>query len=182
MATAAIEFNTAASASQCPWWQRRDAYVLLPLVAVHAALVGPAAWHLQGNADRGEEVIVGVLFAECLLLGIWAALGCLPLLIRWALVSGAFLLGLSSLVVAFRHTLDFSSDVLMFGLIGACLVTTFAALILPRRRVLSWRLDFDPMRHPLLVVRPGHIDLVSNAGFTLATAPPPATLALDLEA
>ena len=56
-----------------------------------------------------------------------------PLLVRWALVSGAFLLGLSSLAVAFRQTLDFSSDVLMFGLIGACLVTTFAALLLPLR-------------------------------------------------
>src|SRR4051794_33607675 len=66
MAMATIRFNAATLASQTPWWGRRDPYVLVPLVAVHAAVVGPAAGHL--NEWPLGAVLVGVLFAQCLLL------------------------------------------------------------------------------------------------------------------
>ncbi|MBW8884121.1 MAG: hypothetical protein JF612_04935 [Planctomycetia bacterium] len=52
------------------------------------------------------------------------------------------------------------------------LVTLFAALLLPLRGLLSWRLDFDPARHRPLTGRRGQIGLMSIAAFSLAIAAP----------
>src|SRR6188508_2488889 len=143
MATAVFEYTAAApaksSAASISWFRRRDPYVLLPLVLIHAVIAGPAIWgtfSVPNTFPRLHELFMGVLLAQCLLLGIWAALGCLPLIVRWALVSGAFLLGLTSLAIAMRQVLNLWVEVLELGLIGAMLVTFFAALLLPLRGLL----------------------------------------------
>jgi len=179
MATAVFEYTAAApaksSAASISWFRRRDPYVLLPLVLIHAVIAGPAIWgtfSVPNTFPRLHELFMGVLLAQCLLLGIWAALGCLPLIVRWALVSGAFLLGLTSLAIAMRQVLNLWVEVLELGLIGAMLVTFFAALLLPLRGLLAWRLDFDPSRHASLTGRRGQIGIMSIAAFSVAIAAP----------
>jgi hypothetical protein len=174
MATATIAF-AATNANSISWWRRRDPYVLLPLVIVHAIIAGPAVWgtfSVPSVFPHLHELFMGVLLAQCLLLGIWAALGCLPLLVRWALVSGAFLLGLASFAWAMRQVVNLWVEILDLGLIGAMLVTSFAALLLPLRGLLAWRLDFDPSRHAPLTGRRGQIGFMSIAAFSLAIAAP----------
>lgn len=174
MATATIPL-VAPHASSIAWWRRRDPYVLIPLVIVHVVIAGPAFWGtlvVPSAFPLLEELFTGMLLAQCLLLGIWAALGCLPLLVRWSLVSGAFLLGLASLAAAKRQVLNNWAEVLEMGLIGAMLITIFAALLLPLRGLLAWRLDFDPSRHAPLTGRRGQIGFMSIAAFSLAIAAP----------
>src|SRR5262245_13252687 len=173
MATARVEFAVT-NVNSIAWWRRRDPYVLFPLIVVHAIIAGPAVWgslSVPTAFPRLHELFMGILLAQCLLLGIWAALGCLPLVVRWPLVSGAFLLGLSSFALAMRQVINLWVEVLEVGLIGAMLVTLFAALILPLRGLLSWRLDFAPSRHPPLTGRRrGQVGFMSIAAFSLAIA------------
>ena len=174
MATATVEFAVT-NANSIAWWRRRDPYVLFPLVVVHAVIAGPAVWgsfSVPSVFPRLHELFMGILLAQCLLLGTWAALGCLPLVVRWALISGAFLLGLSSFALAMRQVINLWVEVLEIGLIGAMLITIFAALLLPLRGLLSWRLDFDPGRHAPLAGRRGQIGFMSIAAFSLAIAAP----------
>jgi hypothetical protein len=187
MTTAAIEIGITATAdtstSSTPWWCRRDPYVLAPLVLVHAPLASPLVFRMVSapGAPFGalDELFMGFVFAQCLLLGIWAALGCLPLLVRWALVSGSFLLGYVSIVFAMRHVMD--SSLIAFGLIGAMLVTIFAALLLPLRGLLAWRLDFDASRHAPVTGQRGQISFMHLAAFSLAIAAPLAIVRLFAE-
>jgi hypothetical protein len=119
-----------------------------------------------------DEFLLGFVLAQCLLLGIWAALGCLPLLVRWALVSSTYLLGVVAFAVAARQSLESWIDILGPALLGAMLVTVFAALLLPLRGLLAWRLDFDPRRHAPLIGRRGQVGFMSIAAFSLAVAAP----------
>ncbi len=174
MATATIPF-AATNPNSIAWWRRRDPYVLFPLVIVHAVIAGPAVWGslaVPSAFPRLHELFMGVFLAQCLLLGVWAALGCLPLIVRWALVTGAFLLGLSSFALAMRQVINLWIEVLECGLIGAMLVTLVAALLLPLRSLLSWRLDFDPSRHAPLTGHRGQVGFMSMAAFSLAIAAP----------
>src|SRR5262249_45904670 len=93
-------------------------------------------------------------------------------LVRWTLVTGAFLLGLCSFAWSMRQVLDLWGEVLEIALIGAMLVTLFAALIVPLRGLLAWRLDFDPSRHPPLTGRRGQLGFMSGAAFGVPTAAP----------
>src|SRR5262245_9661258 len=175
MATATVSFEVADDPAAIAWWRRRDPYVLFPLVIVHALIAGPAVWGTFSAPSvfpRLHELYMGILLAQYLLLGLWAALGCLPLLVRWTLVTGAFLLGLCSFAWSMRQVLDLWGEVLEITLIGAMLVTLFAALIVPLRGLLAWRLDFDPSRHPPLTGRRGQVGFMSGAAFSVAIAAP----------
>jgi hypothetical protein len=181
MATALGNSEVAESALT-PWWRRRDPYVLVPLVFAHAAVSGIAFWLASRNIRMGfidpEHFLVGLILGQCLLLGIWAALGCLPLLVRWSLVALALLLGVASIAVSLmaisfrRNSSEDYWPVLGILVIGMMLVTLFAALLVPLRDLLSWRLDFDPARHPPIASRRGQVGFMSIAAFSVAVAAP----------
>src|SRR5690349_15826643 len=97
--TIAIGYELAAVSALPPWWRRRDPYILVPLVLIHAIISGPAFWGVAAAPSSAlvsfEGLFFGVVLGQCLLLGIWAALGLLPLLVRWTLIAGAFLMGMA---------------------------------------------------------------------------------------
>jgi len=71
-----------------------------------------------------------------------------------------------------HQVVDNWGEILTMGLIGAMLITIFAALLLPFRDLFDWRLDFDPSRHAPVTGRRGQIGFMSIAAFSLAIAAP----------
>jgi len=171
-----------------PWWRRQDTYVLAVVAAIHAAVVGPAMlelnegrWSIAG-AGCWEEVLYGIVCAQCFLLSIWAALGRFGTLVRWSIVGSVFLLGVASFGYWARSGFDVGSQCLGAGLLGALVVTSFAAALLPLRGMAGWRVDFDCAHYAHVQNRRGQVSLVDFAAMSCAIAVPLAIMRLSAEA
>jgi hypothetical protein len=118
------------------------------------------------------EALIGMVCGQCFLLSIWAALGRFGMLVRWSIVGGVFLLGVASLRYWFRSEPDVSSQCLEAGLMGALLVTSIAAVLLPLRGMAGWRVDFDCAHYVHVRRRRGQVSLVDFAALSCAIAVP----------
>jgi hypothetical protein len=168
MATAALQREVAATAVMGAWWRRRDPYVLTPIVAIHVVSLGPAL-HWAGN----YAIVLGIILAQAFLLAAWAALGGLKVLPRLGIVSLVFVCGLASCVLAERADLHERLDSLLeLGLIGGLVVSCFAAPLLPLRRLLGWRIDFDAIHYRHLRGRRGQLALLDFAALCCGLAIP----------
>jgi hypothetical protein len=181
MATATIQFATSIEPpTAAVWWRRKDPYVLTPVAAVHIAFSGPAL-HWVGNtwaanARYGpylQALVMGMTIAQLFLLSLWAALGGLKTLPRLGIVSLVFLGGLSSHLIAARlNWVDTLDGLLACGLIGTLAVGSYTAMLLPLRRLLGWRIDFDERDYRGLPGRRGQVGLLDFAALSCAVAIP----------
>jgi hypothetical protein len=118
--------------------------------------------------------MIGYIIAQCFLLGLWAALGGLATVPRWLLVGGVYVAGATFVAQAlfegdWRSFLEVAPE---FILVGGILMTLFAALLLPLRRLAAWRIDFDPAYHaPSARVR-GQIGMMDFAALFCAVSLP----------
>jgi hypothetical protein len=186
MATAVLRHELAApAASVAAWWRRKDLYVLSVTAAVHVAGVGAAfRWlHTVPSLPGADEALVGLLFTQCFLLGLWAALGGLPTLARWAVVALIFSSGLVAFVCVgvVRGVGGFGSETLELGLLGALFTTGFAAALLPLRGLVGWRVDFDPRYYRHIRRRRGQVGFLDFAALSCGVAAPLAIMRLLAE-
>ncbi len=192
MATASLP-HVLAAADRIPrsgaWWRRAHSYSL-PVVV---ALATGVCWLLvrmteQGNwpSPTGDILtagMIGFIIAECFLLGLWAALGGLATVPRWLLVGAVYLVGATLVAQAlfegdWRSFLEVAPE---FILVGGIVMTLFAALLLPLRRLAAWRIDFDPAYHtPSARVR-GQVGMMDFAALFCAVSLPLALCRLLVE-
>jgi hypothetical protein len=70
------------------------------------------------------------------------------------------------------NLLDSLDSLLEGGLVGALMLTCFAAGLLPLRRLVGWRLDFDASHYQHLRGRRGQVGLLDLAGLSCGLAVP----------
>jgi hypothetical protein len=176
MATATIRLEQeTASASARAWWRRKDPYLLAAVCGVHVVAVGQATRDIGSHWwPIADDALLGVIFAECFLLALWASLGGLGTVARWCAVIAVFGCGLAS--VAARQRLltaaELSSEVLAIGLIGATVVTAMAAVLVPLRGLAGWRIDFSAEHYKSIRSRRGQLGILDFAALSCAVAAP----------
>jgi hypothetical protein len=121
-----------------------------------------------------DDSLLGVVFAECFLLALWAALGGLDTVARWCAVIAVFGCALAS--VAARQQLlsaaELWSEILAIGLMGATLVTAIAAVLIPLRGLAGWRIDFNAEHYKDIRSRRGQVGILDFAALSCAVAAP----------
>ena len=174
MATATLELNQLLEAKQAAalpvWWRQRHTYVLAAMAAVQVVACRWSMLFIDESTWAGE-IIVGVLLAQCFLLGLWGALGGLRALPRWGIIGVIHLAGVTSIML--RPVIfggPFWSEALQMGLLGAMLVLGFAACLLPLRGLAGWRVDFDPAVYRDVRGRRGQVSFMDIAGYSLGVA------------
>jgi hypothetical protein len=167
---------------ECPsppcWWRERYTYALAAVVGVHLVL-GSALVKLADASSHGDFVM-GFLLGQGYLLGLWAALGGLRAVARFAIVGTLCTAGVVSFVTAISQE-GYWESVLFGGLLGMLFVTGVAICLLPLRGLAGWRVDFDPAYYAHLPLRRGQIGLLDYAGYTCAVAGPLVIVRLLLE-
>jgi Kef-type K+ transport system membrane component KefB len=157
------------------WWRRKDPYVLAPIAAAHVVALGPAL-HWSGNGNGWfylHPLVTGMVIGQVFLLGLWAALGGLRTLPRLGVVSLIFVCGLASYLIAARmNWVNALDSLLEGGLVGALAVGSYAAMLLPLRRLMGWRIDFDQRHYRGVPGRRGQVGLLDFAALSCAIAIP----------
>ena len=163
------------------WWRQGHSYAFIA-VAIAEVIV---TWGVVRLVEHGRNVpsgleeivyaaLIGFLFAQCFLLGLWAALGGLGTVARWLVVGAVATLG--AMAVAFELISPQWQDFLYQGPIIAVLallmIAGIAVVLLPLRRLAGWRIDFDAAYHPNKGRRRGQLDLMDFAALFCAVALP----------
>ena len=170
-----------ATVTSAAWWRRGHTY---GFVAVAVAEVG-LTWGVvrlveyvvngpRGFGDVATAAMIGFMFAQCFLLGLWAALGGLPTVVRWLLVgvvSTAGALAVTDQIVASDWG-QFIDQGPIIALVAGLTMAGFAVVLLPLRRLANWRVDFDAAYHPSTGRRRGQIELMDFAALFCAVALP----------
>ena len=189
MATATLDCDLApAAARELPAvWRRKDSYLLAATVMLE---IGLAATLLRlSNYVRPpwiNDITSGALLGQCFLLGLWGALGGLKTVPRWLLVGLTWIVGTVAFQIANEAPSGWEqgigatrftwqqlvADVLesMFEAlaISALIVSGFACLLLPLRRLAGWRLDFDAAYYRAAGGRRGQLGMMDFAGLLCA--------------
>ncbi len=176
MATATLWIGQEAAGGLAqPWWRRRDPYLLAAVCGIHVVAVGQA---VRGIGSQWwpvmDNVLLGVVFAECFLLALWAALGGLGTVARWCAVIAVFGCGLAS-VAAKQQLLspaELWTEVLAIGLMGTTVVTAMAATLVPLRGLAGWRIDFSAEHYRHIRSRRGQLGILDFAALSCAVAAP----------
>jgi hypothetical protein len=176
MATATIRLKQEATSGPAQaWWGRKDPYLLAAVCGVHVVVVGQAIRDIGSQWwPLADDALLGVIFAECFLLALWAALGGLGTVARWCAVFSAFACGLASVAARQRllSTTELWSEVFAIGLIGATAVTAMAAVLIPLRGLAGWRIDFSGDHYKGIRSRRGQLGILDFAALTCAVAAP----------
>src|SRR5262245_37763828 len=173
--------GTCPVASIPAWWQRGHSYVFMAVAICEIALTWGVVRLIENsyNLAAGWEQIasaamIGFLFAQCFLLGLWAALGGLGTIPRWLAVGTVAALG--GLAITFEFITPQWQEFLYQGpeiaALAALTATGFAVLLLPLRRLAGWRVDFDAAYHPSTGRRRGQLELMDFAAMFCAVALP----------
>lgn len=160
-------------------WQRRHAYVLAALTGVQV-IACRYALRLVDSDWLGESMI-GVMLAQCFLLGLWGALGGLAALPRWGIVGLVHVAGLLAVSIGIRGGSG-SGEALAMGLVGAMIVLVFAACLLPLRGLAGWRIDFDSIYYRDVRGRRGQVGFMDFAAYSLGIAAALAAIRLAIQA
>jgi hypothetical protein len=193
MATASLSHVVSAGyspASAPPaWWRRAHSYSLPVVVVAEVS----ASWAVIRIAEVGSwttplgEILtaslLGMILAQCFLLGLWAALGGLPTVLRWLIVGVVYVAGatLVSQALFEGDWLSFLEVAPEFLLLGGILMSAFAALLLPMRRLAAWRVDFDAAYHRGQARPRGQVGMMDFAAMFCAVALPLALSRVLLE-
>jgi hypothetical protein len=183
MATAALPQVLApdlAHASPAAWWRRAHSYSLPVVIAIEIA----ATWLVVKLAEAGywappageilTAAMIGFIIAQCFLLGLWAALGGLPTIARWLLVGAVYVVGATTMAQPlfegnWENFLEVAPE---FILLGGVLLSTFAVMLLPLRRLAAWRIDFDEAYHAHSRRPRGQVGMMDFAALFCAVALP----------
>ncbi len=174
-----LSLPACASAASPAWWRRAHSYSV-PLVALGqiaatwlvVKLAEMPAW--PSGYETAMAGMIGFVFAQCFLLGLWAALGGLATVPRWLIVGAVYVAGALALIHAswgpdWQDMIDSAPEIL---LMGGMIMALCAALLLPLRRLASWRIDFHADYHPRPANRRGQIGMMDFAAMLCAVALP----------
>lgn len=183
MATATLPHSITAeleSATTTAWWRRGHSYSLPVVITAQIA----ACWLAIKVAESGSwrspaseiltAAMIGFLIAQCFLLGAWAALGGLPTVVRWLTVGLVYVVGATVIAQPlfdgnWESFLEVAPE---FILLGGILMTIFAAILLPLRRLAAWRIDFDAVYHSRTNGPRGQLAMMDFAAMFCAVALP----------
>jgi len=163
----------AGSAQALPaFWRQRHVYALTGMVALQLAGCRAEVWLLDhAAAEWSGTLLLGALFAQCFLLGLWGALGGLSTLPRWGLVGFVHVAAVVTMSLRMPSLIDDArTQALEWGILGALLVLFFAAILLPLRRLAGWRVDFDRRFYRGLASRRGQLSMMDYAGYSVGIA------------
>jgi hypothetical protein len=163
------------------WWRRGHSYAFLAVVALEIA----AAWAAVRSAEAVvnyafaydnivSAAMLGFLFAQCFLVGLWAALGGLGTVPRWLLAGFAAALGgllLASVLIG-DQWIEFLDQGPIMALLAVLTAAGFAVVLVPLRRLAGWRVDFDAAYHPATGRRRGQLGMMDFAAMFCAVALP----------
>jgi hypothetical protein len=185
MATASLPAVISATSSDYvskaapAWWLRANSYSV-PVVALGqiaatwlvVRIVEGPSW--LSNYEMVMAAMLGFIFAQCFLLGLWAALGGLSTVPRWLAVGVVYVAGAWALIHAafgpdWQTMIDSAPEML---LMGGMLMAVCAALLLPLRRLAGWRIDFDAAYYPRPARRRGQVGMMDFAAMFCAVALP----------
>jgi hypothetical protein len=117
--------------------------------------------------------MMGFIYAQCFLLGLWAALGGLATIPRWLIVGavtavGSMIVAATAFGAGWQSAFEAAPEIIpsSFALVGG-----FAAILLPLRRLAGWRIDFDEAYH-LPARRRGQLGMMDFAAMFCAVAFP----------
>jgi hypothetical protein len=175
------EAALAKSSAQRAWWRRGHSYAFVAVVAMEVAATWGVVWlaewfinHTMAFEHSAAAAMIGFVFAQCFLLGLWAALGGLGTVPRWLLAGVVSTLG--GLAIASQlvngQWLDFLFHGPMMALLAGLTSAGFAVVLVPLRRLAGWRVDFDTTYHPSTGRRRGQLDLMDFAAMFCAVALP----------
>jgi hypothetical protein len=177
-----VQAETASATASGPaWWRRGHSYAFIVMITLEIA----ATWSVVRLAESFvlyfsgcEHVVaaatIGFVFAQCFLLGLWAALGGLSTVPRWliaGLVSTLGGLAIASQIVS-GQWLEFLYQGPIMGLLAGLTAAGFAVVLIPLRRLAGWRIDFDAAYHPSTGRRRGQLEMMDFAGLFCAVALP----------
>jgi len=162
------------------WWRHWHSYSIPVVVAAQISSTWLVVKLVEGPSlppPYGEALIaimIGFVIAQCFLLGLWAALGGLATVPRWLIVGAVYVTGAGALTIAaFGPTWQsFLANGPEIILLGGVLMATFAAILLPLRRLAGWRIDFDAAYHPQPARRRGQLAMMDFAALFCAVALP----------
>jgi hypothetical protein len=174
LATATIDLKQELSDEHAlpTFWRQPHVYALAGMTILEIGACRLEIWLLDGGlAQWSQTPLLGVLFAQCFLLGLWGALGGLSTLPRWGLVGLIHFAAVVTMSVRMQvlHE-DFATRALEWGILGALLVLFFAAILLPLRRLLGWRIDFDCRFYRGARGRRGQLSMMDYAGYSVGLA------------
>jgi hypothetical protein len=186
MATAALVSELAAPTTAAPspaiaWWRRWHSYAFMALIVGEVfltwgfvRLVEYERFFPPGLGLVISAALFGFVFAQTFLLGLWAALGGLATVPRWLLVGAVATAG--GLAIATEllspEWTEFLNQGPVFVLLAVLITASFAAILLPLRRLAGWRVDFDAAYHPNRGNRRGQMQLMDFAALLCAVALP----------
>lgn len=185
MASATIAHDVAIerplAASMPAWWLRGHSYAFIAVAVGEIALTWSVVRLIEnsynlaaGWEELATSAMIGFLFAQCFLLGLWAALGGLATIPRWLAVGTVASVG--GLAITFEFIAPQWQEFIHQGPVMAALagLTTagFAVVLLPLRRLAGWRVDFDAAYHPSTGRRRGQLELMDFAAMFCAVALP----------
>jgi hypothetical protein len=186
MATASLAHELSTSTLPVPaatprWWRRGHSYAFVAVATVELGLTwGVVRWAEQvamGPTPLQSLIMaamIGFLLAQCFLLGLWAALGGLPTIARWLIVGLVSTVG--SLAVADVFVSSEWGQLLdqgpIFVLLAGLMLAAFAGALLPLRRLVGWRVDFDSAYHAARGPRRGQLEMMDFAAMFCAVALP----------
>lgn len=162
------------------WWRRAHSYSV-PLVVL-GQIAGTWLVTRLGRTPMTPSVVqyemtmaamVGFIYGQCFLLGLWAALGGLATIPRWLIVGavtavGGLIVAASIFTAGGDGIFEAAPEVILSS--GA-LMGGFAAMLLPLRRLAGWRIDFDAAYHAP-ARRRGQLGMMDFAAMFLAVAFP----------
>jgi hypothetical protein len=158
-------------------WLRRHAYVLAAVTALQ--MIGCRYALRLVDANWLGEAMIGVMLAQCFLLGLWGALGGLATLPRWGVIGLVHVGGLLAITIGIHGG---PGEALAMGLVGAMVVLIFAACLMPLRGLAGWRIDFDSIYYRNVRGRRGQIGLMDYAAYSLGVAAALAAVRLAIQA
>jgi len=176
-----VDVSLAVPVTRSAWWWRGHSYAFIAVAAgevvftwgmvrlVEHVVNGPPGFESVATA-----AMIGFLFAQCFLLGLWAALGGLGTITRWLIVGAVSTVGslavASELITSEWEQFLYQGPVL--ALLGSLMMAGFAVVLLPLRRLANWRVDFDAAYHPSTGRRRGQLQLMDFAALFCAVALP----------
>ena len=176
-----MEVALAVPATSAAWWHHGHSYAFIAVAAGEVVLTWGVVRTVEGfvNGPTGFEnvasaAMIGFVFAQCFLLGLWAALGGLGTISRWLIVGAVSTVG-SLAVTCEMITSEWEQFLYqgpMLALLSGLMMAGFAVVLLPLRRLANWRVDFDAAYHPSTGRRRGQLQLMDFAALFCAVALP----------
>ena len=162
------------------WWRRAHSYSLPVVVVAQMALtwlvITLSRRPLTSSMLQYEltmAAMVGFIYGQCFLLGLWAALGGLATIPRWLIVGvvttvGSMVVAASAFTAGWNSAYEAAPEVIPSSV---ALMGGFAAMLLPLRRLAGWRIDFDEAYHAQ-APRRGQLGMMDFAAMFCAVAFP----------